>query len=75
LNFFSYYIDSALANITTLQVPEDDVTVTVPLLDIVNEIAVVLPKSVVVVSVKLDVEPSHIPTILPALILEPFFTK
>ena len=69
------YIDNALANITTLHVPDDDVAVTVPLLEIVNDIADVLPKSVVVVSVNLDVEPSQIPTILPALILEPFFTK
>ena len=55
--------------------PEEDIAFTVPLLVTVNDIDVVLPKSVVVVSLSLDVEPSQIPTIVPALKLVPFFTK
>jgi len=65
---------NARANIVTDQVPEVATALIVPLFDIVNDIAVVLPKSVVVVSVNLDVDPSHIPTIVPALILVPFLT-
>ena len=47
----------------------------VPVLDTVKDIAVVLPKSVVVVSVNLEFEPSQIPTTVPALIFEPFLAK
>ena len=58
-----------------VHVPEDTIAFIVPVLDTVNETAVVLPKSVVVVSDKLEFEPSQIPTNVPALMLEPFFAK
>ena len=56
-------------------VPDDALTLIVPAFDTLNVIAVVLPKSVVVVSDNLEFEPSQIPTTVPALMLEPFFAK
>ena len=58
-----------------VHVPEVTTAFIVPVFDTVNETAVVLPKSVVVVSDSLEFEPSQIPTNVPALILEPFFAK
>ncbi len=58
-----------------VHVPDVTIAFTVPVLDTVNETAVVLPKSVVVVSDNLEFEPSQIPTTVPALIFEPFFAK
>ena len=58
-----------------VHVPDVTTAFTVPVLDTVNETAVVLPKSVVVVSDNLELVPSQIPTTVPALMLEPFFAK
>ena len=58
-----------------VQVPDDALTLIVPAFDTLNVIADVLPKSVVVVSVKLDVLPFQIATKVPALMLEPLFAK
>ena len=58
-----------------VHVPDVTIAFIVPLLDTVNETAVVLPKSVVVVSDNLEFEPSQIPTTVPALMFEPFFAK
>ena len=58
-----------------VHVPDDAFTLIVPAFDTLNVIAVVLPKSVVVVSDKLEFEPSQIPTTVPALMLEPLFAK
>lgn len=58
-----------------VHVPDVTIAFIVPPLDTVNETAVVLPKSVVVVSDNLEFEPSQIPTTVPALIFVPFFAK
>ena len=58
-----------------VHVPDDAFTLIVPAFDTLNVIAVVLPKSVVVVSDYLEFEPSQIPTTVPALMLEPLFAK
>ena len=55
--------------------PDEALTLIVPAFDTLNVIAVVLPKSVVVVSDKLEFVPSQIPTTVPALMLLPYFTK
>jgi len=58
-----------------VHVPDEALTLIVPAFDTLNVIADVLPKSVVVVSVKFEVLPFQIATKVPALILTPLLAK